>query len=29
MHAIVTAGDLPIAAERERLARLSQVLAVP
>ena len=29
MHAIVGAGDPLIAAERDRLARLSQVLAVP
>ena len=29
VHAIVGAGDPPLAAERDRLARLSQVLAVP
>ena len=29
VHAIVGAGDPPNAAERDRLARLSQVLAVP
>ena len=29
VHAIVGAGDPPIAAERDRLARLSQVLAAP
>ena len=29
VQAIVSAGDPPSAAERERLARLSQVLAVP
>jgi hypothetical protein len=29
VHAIVSAGDPPIAAERDRLARLSQLLAVP
>jgi hypothetical protein len=29
VYAIVSAGDPPIAAERDRLARLSQVLAVP
>ena len=29
VHAIVGAGDPPSAAERDRLARLSQVLAVP
>ena len=29
VHAIVGAGDRPLAAERDRLARLSQVLAVP
>ena len=27
VHTIVGAGDLPIAAERDRLAKLSQVLA--
>jgi len=29
VHAIVNAGDPPIAIERDRLARLSQVLALP
>ena len=29
VHAIVGAGDPPLAAERDRLARLSQVLAAP
>ncbi len=29
VHAIVGAGDRPLAAERDRVARLSQVLAVP
>ena len=29
VHAIVGAGDPPNAAERDRLARLSQVLSVP
>jgi hypothetical protein len=29
VHAIVGAGDRPLAAERDRLARLSQVLVVP